>query len=121
MSNHRRRIVTTPLLAEYAYLLAPGGWLYTVTDVPELGEWMRARLDAHPLFERVGDVELGADVAAGLLLSATEEGQKVARNGGLTFRNVYRRLAAPREEAAAAADGGADVDMVAAAAVSVAR
>lgn len=20
--------------------MAPGGWLYTITDVPELGEWM---------------------------------------------------------------------------------
>ena len=39
-SNHRRRIITTPLLTEYAHLLAPGGMLYTITDVPELGEWM---------------------------------------------------------------------------------
>jgi hypothetical protein len=39
-ANHRRRIITTPLLTEYAHLMAPGGWLYTITDVPELGEWM---------------------------------------------------------------------------------
>lgn len=51
-SNHRRRIIQTSLLAEYAYCLAVGGMLYTVTDVQELGEWMRAKLDAHPLFER---------------------------------------------------------------------
>lgn len=34
--KHRKqkaRIVTTPLLAEYAYVLRPGGILYTVTDV----------------------------------------------------------------------------------------
>jgi hypothetical protein len=28
------------LLTEYAHIMAPGGWLYTITDVPELGEWM---------------------------------------------------------------------------------
>lgn len=38
--------------------------------------------DAHPLFERLSDEELEADLAACLLASATEEGQKVARNSG---------------------------------------
>ena len=51
-ANHRRRIIQTALLAEYAYVLAVGGVLYTITDVPELGEWMASKLDAHPLFER---------------------------------------------------------------------
>ena len=32
-TNHRRRIIQTTLLAEYAYLLAVGGMLYTITDV----------------------------------------------------------------------------------------
>ena len=41
--NHRRRIVQTALLTEYAHLLAPGGWIYTITDVPELGAWMVRR------------------------------------------------------------------------------
>jgi hypothetical protein len=39
-SNHRRRIIQPTLLTEYAHIMAPGGWLYTITDVPELGEWM---------------------------------------------------------------------------------
>ena len=43
---------------------------------------MQAKLDAHPLFERISDEELEKDVAAGLLTDATEEGQKVARNSG---------------------------------------
>ena len=38
--------------------------------------------DAHPLFERLSDEELESDPAACLLASATEEGQKVARNSG---------------------------------------
>jgi tRNA (guanine-N7-)-methyltransferase len=49
------------------------------------------------MFERVSEEELEADPAAGLLVGASEEAQKVARNGGLTFRNVYRRLEAPRD------------------------
>jgi hypothetical protein len=42
-SNHRRRIIQHTLLAEYAYLLAPGGRLYTITDVEALGIWMVSR------------------------------------------------------------------------------
>jgi len=37
----RRRIVTPALVGEYAALVAPGGILYTATDVEELGGWMR--------------------------------------------------------------------------------
>jgi tRNA (guanine-N7-)-methyltransferase len=40
VANHRRRIIQPCLLTEYAHIMAPGGWLYTITDVPELGEWM---------------------------------------------------------------------------------
>lgn len=94
-ANHRRRIIQTSLLAEYAYVLALGGVLYTITDVPELGSWMQTKLDAHPLFERIGDAELEHDPAANLLTSASEEAQKVARNEGKTFRNVYRRVEDP--------------------------
>jgi len=99
-ANHRRRIINTTLVTEYAYLMAPGGWLYTITDVEDLGNWMRDRLDSHPMFEGVSEEELEKDPAAGLLYEATEEGQKVARNKGNTYRAVYRRLAAPRELAA---------------------
>lgn len=91
-SNHRRRIINDSLLDEYAYCLAQGGLLYSVTDVEELGAWMREKLDAHPLFERLSDEELECDPAAGVLTEATEEGQKVARNKGQTWRAVYRRL-----------------------------
>jgi tRNA (guanine-N7-)-methyltransferase len=49
------------------------------------------------MFERVSDEELESDPAAGLLTQASEEGQKVARNQGRTWRNVYRRLQEPRQ------------------------
>jgi hypothetical protein len=38
-ANHRRRIIQRTLLTEYAYLLRPGGLLYTITDVEDLGNW----------------------------------------------------------------------------------
>lgn len=74
--------------------------MYTITDVEELGVWMKDKIDAHPLFEGVPEDELDADPAAAVLSTATEEGQKVARNGGKTWRGCYRRLeqpALPRE------------------------
>jgi tRNA (guanine-N7-)-methyltransferase len=52
-ANHRRRIVSSALVAEYAYVLAPGGHVYTITDVLDLHQWMCAHLDACPAFERI--------------------------------------------------------------------
>ena len=39
-TNHRRRIIQTTLLAEYGYLLAVGGTLYTITDVQVRLLWL---------------------------------------------------------------------------------
>mmetsp|Transcript_25371 Transcript_25371/g.47901 ORF Transcript_25371/g.47901 Transcript_25371/m.47901 type:complete len:273 (+) Transcript_25371:36-854(+) len=95
VANHRRRIVTRSLLAEYAYIMAEGGILYTVTDVPELGNWMSEAMEGHPLFERVPLDELKKDIVYPLLTEASEEGKKVARNEGLTCIHVFRRIKAP--------------------------
>jgi len=91
--NHRRRVISPQLLDEYAYALEVGGIIYTITDVEELGDWMRSCMEDHPLFTVVPDEELEADPVVKLLTSATEEGQKVARNGGQTFRAIFRRTA----------------------------
>lgn len=90
--NHRRRVISVALLAEYAHVMALGGILYTITDVEELGEWMKSCLGAHPLFEEVSLQEQELDPVVHLLRIATEEGQKVERNRGDTFRSVYRRV-----------------------------
>ena len=45
------------------------------------------------MFEAIREAEVDADPAARLLTEASEEGQKVARNGGQTFRAVFRRKA----------------------------
>ncbi|OAY79166.1 tRNA (guanine-N(7)-)-methyltransferase [Ananas comosus] len=95
--NHRRRVISPQLLDEYAYVMEIGGVIYTITDVEELGDWMRSCLEEHPLFEAVSEEELETDPVVKLLSSATEEGQKVARNGGQTFKAVYRRVALHEE------------------------
>lgn len=91
-TNYRRRIIQKNLLTEYAYLMKPGGILYTITDVEDLGNWMREKLEAHPLFVEVPEEELANDPAAALLQEGTEEGQKVKRNNGKTWRAVFRRV-----------------------------
>jgi tRNA (guanine-N7-)-methyltransferase len=55
---------------------------------------MRRKLEEHPMFEELLPDELEADAAVAVLASATEEGQKVARNGGTTWRACFRRRAA---------------------------
>lgn len=90
--NHRRRVISMHLLDEYAYVLGIGGIIYTITDVEELGDWMKTCLESHPMFEALTEEELEADPVAKLLTLATEEGQKVARNGGQTFQAVYRLI-----------------------------
>ena len=95
--NHRRRVISPYLLDEYAYALAVGGIIYTITDGEELGEWMKSCLERHPLFEPLTVQELEDDPVVKLLSTATEEGQKVARNGGQTYQAVYRRRTGPIE------------------------
>lgn len=56
--------------------------MYTITDVPELAEWMKSKVAAHPSFRALTQEEMEADVAAELLITSSEEGQKVERNMG---------------------------------------
>lgn len=91
--KHKARIITSQLLGEYAYVLREGGILYTVTDVHDLHKWMVKHLDMHPLFKRIPDEEIKDDICLKCAMEETEEGKKVARNGGDKFFAVYRRVA----------------------------
>ncbi|KAJ3275462.1 hypothetical protein HDV01_000289 [Terramyces sp. JEL0728] len=71
--KHKARIVTSTLLAEYAYVLRVGGIVYCVTDVRDLHEWMVKHLDEHPLFRRLEQRELDADPCVPCVLQGTEE------------------------------------------------
>ncbi|CAD7696831.1 unnamed protein product [Ostreobium quekettii] len=97
VSNHRRRVISNNLATEYAYFLQPGGTIYTITDVPELGQWMKDTLDEHPLFQPYTEEELREDPVVDILAETSEEGQKVHRAGGQTYKAVYRRVLGEEE------------------------
>ena len=92
--KHKARIITPTLLAEYAYVLRPGGILYTITDVHALHLWMKGHLDDHPLFQRLSENEEKEDICVQEMLVQTEEGKKVERNKGDKHVACYRRIEA---------------------------
>ncbi|GAX25064.1 tRNA (guanine-N7-)-methyltransferase [Fistulifera solaris] len=91
--NHPRRIVSERLLSEYAHVLKPTiGRLYCITDVEELHQWHVAKCDAHPLFRRLTVKEEANDPCIEAMIHETEEGKKVARQGGKKYHAVYERI-----------------------------
>lgn len=93
--KHKARIVSTTLAAEYAYVVRPGGILYTITDVEDLHKWMVTHFLAHRSFERVGEEEQERDECVKVMRVGTEEGQKVERNSGPKYVALFRRLENP--------------------------
>ncbi|KAJ9626447.1 tRNA (guanine-N(7)-)-methyltransferase (tRNA(m7G46)-methyltransferase) [Taxawa tesnikishii (nom. ined.)] len=93
--KHKARIVSATLNSEYAYVMQPGGIVYTITDVEDLHNWMVEHLDAHPSFERVPENEQEADECVQVMQTETEEGKKVERNGGKKFVALFRRIEDP--------------------------
>ncbi|KAL7079019.1 hypothetical protein ACQ4LE_001617 [Meloidogyne hapla] len=94
-TKHKWRIISTNLLSEYAFVLRPGGRIYTITDVEEVHKWMVDQIGRHPLFRRLEKEEQENDVIVTLLYDSTEEGQKVTRNSGKKWSAVFRRLENP--------------------------
>lgn len=105
--KHKARIVSESLNTEYAFVLRPGGLLYTITDVEEYHYWVLRHFLNQPeegmppppsskdLFERVSDEELEADPCVRVMKFETEESKKVTRNNGNKFVAVFRRKADP--------------------------
>lgn len=107
--KHKARIISESLNAEYAYVLRPGGLLYTITDVEEYHHWIlrhfqyaeddhgesRAQGGIKDLWERVSEEELEVDPCVRVMQSETEESKKVTRNKGNKYVAVFRRKADP--------------------------
>jgi len=89
--NHRRRIVTTLLLSDYAFVLKPAGKIYVITDVKELYDWEVEHLEMHPLFEKVPEDEVKTDPCIEFMTKGTDEAKKVIRNEGSMWYSVYRK------------------------------
>jgi tRNA (guanine-N7-)-methyltransferase len=93
--KHKARIVSATLAAEYAYVMRPGGIIYTITDVRDLHEWMAGHFDSSESFEKLSEEENDADECVEIMRTATEEGKKVERNQGLKLVACFRRLEDP--------------------------
>lgn len=104
--KHKARIVSESLNSEYAYVLRPGGLMYTITDVEEYHHWVlrhfeyqskeeEAKGGVKDLWERVSDEELAADPCVRVMSQETEESKKVSRNNGNKYVAVFRRKADP--------------------------
>lgn len=93
--KHKARIVSAGLAAEYAFVVRPGGRIYTVTDVEDLHSWMVRHFQEFPLFERVSEEGLKGDSCVEVMCEATEESKKVTRNGGKKFVAVFQRTQDP--------------------------
>jgi tRNA (guanine-N7-)-methyltransferase len=89
--NHRRRIISPTLIAEYAYLLKKGGMIYTITDVKELGDWMQKHLHESTLFERVSEEELRNDPLIPFIYNASEDGQRTSDQNKPKYMAVFRK------------------------------
>lgn len=115
LRKHKARIVSAQLNAEYAYVVRPGGKVYTITDVEELAGWIVGHFEGRrpngeegggerltkggagveELWERVSEEELERDPCVKVMREETEEGKKVSRNGGRKFVSVWRRREDP--------------------------
>lgn len=93
--KHKARIVSTTLNSEYAFVMKPGGIVYTITDVEDLHKWMVQHFDEHPSFERLPKDEEAEDECVKTMMVETEEGKKVERNKGEKFVACFRRLEDP--------------------------
>jgi len=90
--KHKARIISTSLLAEYAFVLRPGGRVYIITDVHDLFLWMEARLASFPLFRQIPNVDVEEDLVVKQIIGSTEEGKKVERNHGQKWHAVFERV-----------------------------
>lgn len=98
-SNHKRRVLVHQLIDFYSYSLRPGGLIYIITDVKDLFDFQYANLKAHPLYQEIEDkVALAKDPCYLAIHEATEEGQKVKRQGGSKWAAVFRRIKGVGEE-----------------------
>lgn len=93
--KHKARIVSWTLNSEYAYVLKPGGIVYTITDVEDLHKWMVGHFEKHASFERLTKEEEEQDECVNIMSTETEESKKVTRNGGLKFIACFRKIEDP--------------------------
>lgn len=53
--HHKRRIINSETLSQFARVLIPGGLLITATDVDDMAEWIVTQAHLHPTFEWIAE------------------------------------------------------------------
>ena len=92
-AHQRRRVMGQNLVAEYAYVMARGGRLYTVSDVAELEQWMCAQLNAASmLFRRLTEEETAVDGLLEMAVHVSEDAVRSQRKGAEKHYAIYERL-----------------------------
>jgi tRNA (guanine-N7-)-methyltransferase len=97
-SNFRRRVINPSNLSVYAYIMKPGGIVYTITDVKDLHDWMVKHLEGHPMFERIPEEQMANDPCVPCMYDGTDEGRKVTRLGGNKYASYFRRIKLAEED-----------------------
>lgn len=94
--KNRQRIISSQILAEYAYALQEGsGVAYIATDVPELFDWMVERFEKHPLFQRRSEEEHRGDPVCRFVRDMTDEAQRVDKSDRGKQDASFRRIMNP--------------------------
>ena len=65
--------------------------IYTITDVKDLGDWMKKHLHEHPLFELIPEEELKDDVLIDYIKNASEDGQRTTDEKKNKYMAVFRK------------------------------
>ncbi|KAL1964666.1 hypothetical protein VTN77DRAFT_6692 [Rasamsonia byssochlamydoides] len=88
--KHKARIISSSLNAEYAYVLRPGGLLYTITDVEEYHLWILRHFGQRTTTTEGAKDENEAEV------DQEEEEEEETEAGVLGVRELWERV--PNEE-----------------------
>jgi tRNA (guanine-N7-)-methyltransferase len=90
--KHKARIVSTQLNAEYAYVVRPGGCVYTITDVDELAGWIVAHFEGRSgIEEKEGNGE-GEDADASVVGEAEGAPSSMASSRQMGVEELWERV-----------------------------
>jgi len=76
---------------DYAYLLKPGGKIYSITDVENLHNWNVETIENNPCFRKMNEEEYKNDVCVDCMKN-TDEAKKVKKINGKMYVAVFERV-----------------------------
>lgn len=89
--HHKRRLIQSPMVAQLATRLAPGGYLHCATDIEDYAEQMLAVMQAEPLLENTCDNAHGGFAPRPDYRPLTKFEQRGLRLGHGVWDVIFRR------------------------------